>query len=412
MLIFLALKAATLETVRHPVRSVVSIAAVALGVFALVASMGIVTGLVRGLTEYIETTGGYGLVRVYETAIAEPIAPAERHWKGLGGSDYALLRNSLPADVQIAPEIGFNIAPLTSGERSLDTYVVGATPEYFPVNRFEVEEGRALAMADMLAANPVIVLSPEAREKLFGDEPAVGREVNFAGLLLKVVGVIREYSFYTGPVKGRGVFKNRFSLIPITLAQSAFYHHDDVFTGINLASTNLATLGDFKTHVEALAIELRDGKRDITVQTREPEIKGWLAMEQATRMGLALFSALVLVVGGLGVANTMLASIKDRVKEIGVRRATGATKLDMMIQFLVEACFLSLCGGVIGVAASWAAMPMLARCLPAGFPGAPVFILSFAAFGLLSSIAVGVIAGLFPALRAARLSPLEALRTA
>jgi putative ABC transport system permease protein len=412
MLIFLALKAATLETVRHPVRSLVSIAAVALGVFALVASMGIVTGLVRGLTEYIETTGGYGLVRVYETAIAESIAPSERHWKGLGGSDYALLRRSLPEEVRMAPEIGFNIAPLTSGDRKLDTFVVGATPDYFPVNRFEVEEGRALTESDVLAASPVIVLSPEAREKLFPGEPAIGREVNFAGLLLKVVGVIREYSFYTGPVKGRGVFKNRFSLIPITLAQAAFYRNEDIFTGVNLAARNLAGLAEFKAHVEGLTAQLRDGKRDLTVQTREPEIEGWLAMERATRMGLALFSALVLAVSGLGIANTMLASIKDRVKEIGVRRATGATKLDMTIQFLVEACFLSLCGGAIGVVTSWGAMPMMARWLPAGFPGAPVFITSFAVLGLLSSIVVGVLAGLFPALRAAKLSPLEALRTA
>lgn len=399
------------EIPRRPLRASVTICAVALGVFTLASSMSIVRGVVAGLTEYIESTGGYGLVRIYAHELVQADARLQHHSRPLGDVEAAALKNAFSlSGFLVAPEVGFPRSQMTSNASSVDTYVVGAGENYMAVNNYAIREGRSILPGDEIARARVIVLSPEANAALFPNGGSIGSEVRFGGATFLVVGVLKEYKFYSGPV-GKGTsFKNRLSIIPLSTARERFLGGQEALTGIHLR-VSPDKVKTTHTFIDALLPFLRDGYRDIDVETREREIAGWHRVERSTRAVLGILSALILAVSGAGIANTVMASVQERVREVGIRKATGATSLEVAIQFVFEGTALSAIGGLAGVLMAWLCVPILRHYLPADFPGEPIFEVGSAFIGLFCSIFIGCLASIIPALRAGRMSPYYALRT-
>ena len=396
---------------RKPLRSIVTIVAVALGVFAVICSMSIVKGIVGGLTEYIEVTGGYGLVRVFDSALVRKMQPHGRYNRPLGGVELAVMEHiGGTGEVLIAPEIGFQREALSSGNRQVDTYVVGASESYMEANNYAVAAGRGISIIDNRKQLRVIVLSPEAASSLFPKGGAIGSQVTFGGFVFQVVGLLKTYKFYGGPVQSSGDFKNRLSLIPLATAQELFFRGQATLTGVHMRVDPPSASEDVRRWVDTMLPVFRGGHHDVTVDTRENEIRAWRKLKFATEQVLGTLSALILAVGGLGIANALMASVNERIHEIGIRRATGATGIAIGLQFLIEGTALSLLGGAVGCIAAWTCIPVLRNHLPPEFPGSLTFQPTAAVLGLIASVVVGCLASAFPAARAARMSPVAALR--
>jgi len=284
---------------------------------------------------------------------------------------------------------------------------VGTNPDYAPSNNSFVQDGRFLADADIAHASRTCVLGPETATALFGRKDPIGRIVLVNGTAFSVVGLLEKKGSFLG-----GDADN-ILIVPI----STF---DDMFPQVKNGTgdtIHIATVPkDPKRMYEMMDQEVailraRRGLRanqpnDFAIFTSEAQLKTFQQITGGIAGAMILIAAIALLVGGVGVMNIMLVSVTERTREIGVRKALGATRKDIAMQFLVEAVSLTGVGGAVGIAVGLG-IAMLVR-LVFEFPAAaPVWSIVLG-FGV--STAVGLIFGLWPALKAAKQDPIEALR--
>lgn len=277
----------------------------------------------------------------------------------------------------------------------ISTFVIGTTPDYASFRNSPVSTGRWWSQKDLTGGKLVAVAGQTVVEKLFQDSDPVGRKVTVRGKKYEVVGVLTS--------KG-GAFGNDQDdqlIVPITALQkqfnitklSYFYVQVDSNDNIDRASE------------EIKAILGKRLKQDEFSVVNSKEILATLQQILGTvTAALGGIAAISLLVGGIGIMNIMLVSVTERTREIGLRKAVGATPRVIMLQFLIEAVMLSLAGGVIGTLLGMGGGAILSRFIPVHTPLWSVVV----AFGV--SALVGVVFGVFPARRAAKLSPIEALR--
>ena len=396
---------------RKKLRTMLGVTALSIGTLSVVLSVGIVSGIVRAASEYIRVTGGLELVRVFETSLIKQ-TDTPQYWRPLNLEDAERVSYQMGTRGLVAPEVGFPVQPITRAERSVSSYIVGATSTYFSVNRSEVATGRRLADLDELRHNPVIILSPEARAELFAtDENPIGKTVETLGAQFEVIGVFKEYDYYTGPVKQGAKFKNRFSIIPLSVAQDIGFGSTNQITGIHVSVNDFNQLPRFREKILSTIVAGRGGLNDVEVETREREAAGWLATEKSAKISAIILAAVAMGIGGISITSLMLTSLAERVKEIGIRRACGASASDIVLQFIIESSWIGILGALVGVALGYLLIPMLGRFIPESLPGKPIFVPSVAFIGAAFSLTVGFLAGLLPAVRAGRLHPLESVRS-
>jgi len=284
---------------------------------------------------------------------------------------------------------------------------VGTNADYAPANNAFVQDGRFLVDADITHASRTCVLGPEAASALFGKKDPIGRSILVNGTAFSVVGLLEKKGSFLGGDADNIV------LIPI----STF---DDMFPQVKNGTgdtIHIATVPkDPKQMYEMMDQEVaimraRRGLRasqpnDFAIFTSEAQLKTFQQITGGIAGAMILIAAIALLVGGVGVMNIMLVSVTERTREIGVRKALGATRKDIAMQFLVEAISLTGVGGAIGIAVGLG-IAMLVRVV-FEFPAAAPLWSIVLGFGV--STAVGLIFGLWPALKAAKQDPIEALR--
>jgi len=287
------------------------------------------------------------------------------------------------------------------------TSIQGGAPEYFRIHNIPLAEGREFSPAEVRSRAKVAVLGDTVRETLFGANQAVGKYLKINGQNFRVVGVAAR--------RGAGGFRSPDDqvTIPVTTAMHRVFGVD-YLNSISVQATSTSRMAAAQTEVlQALAKAHRLGageEPDVRVFNQADLLEsagqqsGFLTMLLA---GIALVS---LVVGGIGIMNIMLVSVTERTHEIGIRKAVGAKRRDILAQFLIEAVTLSLLGGLLGLVVAvalgyWMSVPAASHGLglPLLFTPGPLIV----AFGF--SAAVGVFFGVYPAMKAASLSPIEAL---
>ncbi|MFW5883760.1 MAG: ABC transporter permease, partial [Verrucomicrobiota bacterium] len=277
------------------------------------------------------------------------------------------------------------------------------------VENVQVEHGRFISDLDVKQRLPVIVLGSRAYEAGFRRaKQAIGKTIYIAGEPFVVVGTTKHLENSSG---GRNTLRwfNAYVYVPITTAM-------DLWGGENPQITDLSVRIDSAREMDA-ALALIDntlrqthrGIEDYEFDTNAEQLEELKALERSFTLSLGSLAAISLLVGGIGIMNVMLASVNERIREIGVRKALGARAGDVFIQFIAEAFVISTIGGLLGLAASLGMLDILQDILPDGgeIPSAP---LGAMAVAFLFSVSMGVVSGIYPALRAARLSPIDALR--
>ena len=397
----------------NKLRAVLTLLGIVIGVSAVITLMSLGRGAQESITSRIEDLGTNLLfVRPGESS-------AGGSFGGLGsantltlGDAYALVdAQAAPSVAAVAPEIRTGGQVVARGNNTF-TQIVGVTPEYAAVRNSPIEQGQFISGAHVRNRSDVVVLGAPIAEQLFGFRSPVGQHMRISGREFTVIGVL--------PSQGGGffgVFGNEV-LVPIT---TAYYrlnfertiHGDVVVDSINVSARDDSASQDTINEITAV-LRLRHrltGENDFTVTSQEETIE---ALEETTNTFVVFLGAIAgisLLVGGIGVMNIMLVSVTERTREIGVCKAMGAKRRDIMLQFLAEATLLSLGGGAVGVVAGLA----MSRALDGrDLIGTGAFETSFsgdiAVLAIVVSAAIGIFFGLYPAVRAASLHPIDALR--
>ncbi|PKB63530.1 MAG: hypothetical protein BZY80_07140 [SAR202 cluster bacterium Io17-Chloro-G2] len=397
----------------NKLRAGLTLLGIVIGVAAVISLMAIGRGVQQTITERIQSLGTNLLF----------IRPGETSTRGVGGGQgsaatltiddaYALQGSPFaPSVAAVAPELSTS-AQLVAGRKNTSTTVVGVTPEYQFVRNFPVESGQFIGPGHVESNAMVAVLGSTVAEDLYGFRSPIGQNVRINGRQFEVIGVLE--------FKGGSRF---FSfddrvMIPITTAYYRLSSQRTAQGSISVQTINvqMQDVGVINTAMGEVATVLRlrhriTGDDDFTVTNQQETIE---ALQEATNSFVFFLGAIAgisLLVGGIGIMNIMLVSVTERTREIGIRKAMGAKRRDIMLQFVSEATLLSLGGGGVGVFLGWLLTVFLnGRSVIGSNLSQTAFNADIAILALAVSAGIGLFFGIYPAMRAARLHPIEALR--
>ncbi len=299
------------------------------------------------------------------------------------------------------------------------TILIGAQPSYQAVRDHYVAEGRFITEDDVTKKALVVVLGPNVAEELFGTENPIGESVRvFAGLNERfgagfnftVVGVMeRRGGAGTGDEDDRV-----FVPLPSFQARVPLIRNARGYTNVSQINVKLKDRGKADQAKEDFAVILRDRhdspEDDFTIQTQGEVLQTATDIDRELQVLVFSIALIALIVGGIGIMNIMLVSVTERTREIGIRKAIGAKRSDILLQFLVEALLVTMFGGAIGVFGGWATTELAAQFEVGGSDTRYVVTPFWISVGLFVSAVTGLVAGVYPAWRASRLDPIEALR--
>jgi putative ABC transport system permease protein len=320
--------------------------------------------------------------------------------------DAEAIAEQVPSVKRVVPQITLS-AVLQAGSKSSTATVSGITPDFLSVRRFEVAQGRFIDKRDLDGARNVVVIGPDLREKLLPMGSAIGKQLRIRDQSFEVIGVMAP----KGAVFGQN--QDEAAYIPLSTMVSKLSGRDPTYgvslNFISVEARDEASTGAAKFQITNLLRQRHNILRedDFAVRSQKDALSIVGTITGGLTLMLGAIGAISLLVGGIGIMNIMLVSVSERTSEIGLRKAIGARSSDVLTQFLVEALVLSSLGGVIGSALGLSAVAAVAALtpLPAAIGGTSVLI----TVGLSGSI--GLVFGVLPARRAARLDPITALRS-
>ena len=313
--------------------------------------------------------------------------------------DADVLRKRLPSIAGVAPMI-FGLGIVKQDRFSRNTLVNGTGHEYPRVRNHGLAAGQFFSADDVDRERRVATIGIKVRAELFGEENPLGRFIVVMGTPFRVIGVMERRGTSLGFDLDDGVF------IPVSAARRLF-NTDGLFE-IFIRTKSDEKVAVTEASIKSLIRSRHAGEDDITVISQNQMLSTLDAILSALTLILSGIAAISLVVGGIGIMNIMLASVSERTREIGLRKAVGARTRDIWAQFLVESVVLATIGGLIGVLMTVAAVVAARRFVPS----LPIVITGWAVvLAVTFSAAIGIFFGVFPARRASRLSPMEALRT-
>jgi len=391
-------------------RSALTMLGIIIGVGAVIAMLSIGRGAQAAITSQIQSIGT-NLLFVRPGAVQQGGVRQEAGTQQSLTYEDSLALVGLPGVVAVAPEVD-SFGQFVYQSQNSRTRVLGVTPEYLDVRNYTIAQGEGLTQAEVDAHSSVVVLGDTTATTLFGDSAsAVGQSVRINAVPFRVVGVLAS--------KGTTGFGSQddVGLIPLTTAQVRFSRNRVQGGQSSVASINVE-MADQKLQDQIVA-EISDVLRqrhhvtfqdDFSVASQQDILNTANQITGVLTLFLGGVAGISLLVGGIGIMNIMLVSVTERTREIGLRKAVGARKRDILSQFLTEAAFLSLVGGIIGIALGWGLSRLMGRVQFGGSAITPVVGLDAVLLATLFSAAVGVFFGWYPAWRAAGLNPIDALR--
>jgi putative ABC transport system permease protein len=392
----------------NKVRSFLSMSGIILGVAALVSMVGIVQGMLGNMRASFEQSGGILKLEVHPAEAPE----AQQHIAGISPGmtwrDIIAIQNAIPLAVYTTPIVDMRYERFIAQGRREGAILHGVSPDYINIGSREMEYGRFVADMDIELKSPVIIIGSHLRDKLFPSlDSAVGQQLRLRNQVYTIVGQLAEINSMPGQ-RSRFNWENRMNYIPATTAMSR-YNGNDVVNEIHITADRVEDLPDLVEQIENTLTRTHRGINDFEIRTQEERLLELKKLENSFTFSLGGIAGISLLVGGIGIMNVMLASVSERIREIGVRKAIGARSHDIFIQFLSEAIVISVLGGLVGLVASVGLLSVARNLIPAG-ESISLVPVSAMFYGFLFSSTIGLLSGIYPAMRAARLDPIDALR--
>jgi putative ABC transport system permease protein len=446
----------------HKFRSLLTMLGIILGVSSLVAMSALVSGMEKGAREALIAIGGLEKVRIEPQEIPLDQRYLTDEAVGITINDVIALKQSAPLVTRLSPEMRLPASLSANGKSFRPWLLNGVWPVALEMNEHEIQYGRMFNDLDDEMARSVCVIGTATRDELWGSPEKVGREIVPIGEVIfinhvpfTIVGMFKYYESeqdrkqrvyalaHPAEAEKRGVKRDRGrgrrsgSSFVFRLKNSTVYVPLNTMwmkfrSGVTVAATSgssanptgatgdprLSTLELKIASIDVLPQALQQirnvlmcthkGIEDFTFRTQEDWAEQINTFIRNARLSGGLIAGISLLVGGIGIMNIMLASISERVREIGIRKSVGAATLDIFVQILVESIVIAILGGLAGLVTSFGLVHLISSFSPTDNAPIVTGLALSVAFGF--SVLIGVLAGIFPAIKAARLNPIQALR--
>ncbi|WP_219835642.1 ABC transporter permease [Paenibacillus sp. R14(2021)] len=383
-----AFKMAAKSILANKMRSLLTMLGIIIGVAAVIALVGVGQGTTKQVTDQVQSLGT-NLLTVSITGRGSKTTLDYKEAEDITNKD----------DIAYAAPFNQQNATVKNGSASTSVSVVGTTADYLDVKDYNVAEGRFVAQIDLDYDQKIAVLGSTTATDLFGTANAVGKTFLINGVRYKVVGVLAaKGSSLTGS-------NDEIVVIPITTSERLFKSKGVKTINVQVAESDKmdTVMAELET---ALSKKFRNDTNSYRVFNQQDLLDSFSSISDTLSLALGGVAAISLLVGGIGIMNIMLVSVTERTREIGIRKAIGAKKRDILTQFLIEAVALSGLGGILGVGIGLGTSQLLSKFMHI------TVVLSVPIIGLAFgfSVFIGVVFGLFPANKASSLRPIEALR--
>ncbi|MCB0731421.1 MAG: ABC transporter permease [Ignavibacteriae bacterium] len=391
----------------NKLRSLLTILGIIVGIFSIITISTIVSMLQNSIEEGVSQLGQTTFqIQKYPAMMDRGDRAKYRNREDITYEQYQLLREKLLGEAKAVGAEQWNFGMLfkyENKETNPNVQLVGCTPDAFPNNKWIAEFGRNFNTNELNRAEKIIVLGKTLAKTLFEEMDPIGQEVKVDNRKLKVIGVLEKQA------ASFGEDKDNFAAIPITTYQGMYGKYT---RSVNITVSSFGkedyddviekAVGYFRTIRKVPAGE----EDDFGIFSNESVLNQINSMTAGVKIGAYVIALIALLAAGIGIMNIMLVSVTERTKEIGIRKAIGAKKLNILVQFLIEAVVLSLLGGFVGIA-----IGLIVGNLAGSAIGGEFSIpLDWVAIGVLLCIIVGVGFGTYPAYKASNLDPIDALR--
>ncbi len=398
-----SLKQAVYAMFSHKLRSLLSILGILIGVAAVIAMLALGQGAQESIQRQLAFLGSNLLMVRPGSFTPGPVAVQAGSVTRLNFGDVAAIRQMSDQVKRVSGTVEGRVQ-VVAGSKNWNTEVDGVDVDYAPMRAYVPQMGRFFTKEEVTSRAKVAVLGTTVVQQLFGDKDPMGEEIRINSVNFKVIGIL--------PSKGASTFRDQDDvvMVPITTAMYRVLGKQYI-DSVYVEGTSADVLDDMQGEITRLLVKrhrINGKEQDNAFQVRNmADIKATLeATTKTMSMLLGSIAAISLLVGGIGIMNIMLVSVTERTREIGLRKAIGANREDIMIQFLIEAVMLSLIGGFAGVAFGAGVSLLLTF-----FAGWAVKISLFSiVLATVFSLVVGLVFGLWPAYQASLLDPIEALR--
>ncbi|MEM9005244.1 MAG: ABC transporter permease [Cyanobacteria bacterium P01_F01_bin.86] len=402
-----SLRMAVKTLTANKLRSSLTMLGIVIGNASVITMVGIGEGAQRYINGQLQTLGPNILF----------IVPGNRQTRELGGlevprtlvmADATAIQNQVPSVVGVAPEFSGREL-VTYRNRSANTSVVGTNEQFLKVRSFEIAQGRFISDLDLERRSQVVVLGSTLAERLFDQTSPIGKSVRVKGTRFEIVGVMAQKGSNLGLDYDNAV------LMPITTQVSQLvgrrqspYGIEVSFIAVSTKDRDSMSTAEFQiTNLLRLRHNIRD-EDDFFINSQDTLLDIAETVTGALTAMLAAIAGISLLVGGIGIMNIMLVSVRERTQEIGLRKAIGASQQDILTQFLIEAIILSIAGGLVGTGLGISGIVLVSTLTP--FEAGVSVTAIVMAVGV--SGGIGLFFGVFPARQAAKLDPIVALRSA
>jgi len=386
----------------NKLRAALTMLGIIIGVLAVILSTAIGQGSRQQILDRIQSLGSNSITVFAGQMRQGPVGGGQGSSVALKMKDVDAITKNSPSVSAVAPQLSRS-AQVKYGNKNTNTSIVATTPEFLSIRGFAVAEGAFFTTTDVRSRRKVCVVGNTTAQNLFGDAAPVGKTLRIQGIQFKIVGLLA--------VKGSAMMGDPDDqiVIPITTGMTQVFGSDSLSN--IYAQTEKAE--DATRASQEIAAALRKSHRlkdseedDFSVRTQQEFLQFSDQSSQTLTFLLTGIAAVALLVGGIGIMNIMLVSVTERTREIGIRKAVGATATNILLQFLIEAATLSILGGLLGIAGGFGACALITAI--AGFPTviSPVWV----AISFGTAAAIGLFFGIYPAYKAAQLDPIEALR--
>jgi len=396
----------------HKLRSLLTMLGMIFGVGAVVAMLSITAGAAKQMMSFIDQLGVNNIiVEAHEAVDRNELQQVRAISPGLTFRDFRAISENVQGLEAITPRKRFkpqHVLPKTSQEAP---QLIGVLPNFIEINSLKLIAGRFFTIEENLRSEAVCVLGESAKLNLLGYEDAIGKYVKINDVWLQVIGVLTPQAAADTDVEGvQALNRNNLVIAPLNTVMRRFEDNTswlkDEIDGIYMKVTTGTDSVETANVVRAILAATHKDAGDFTVIVPAGLLEERRRTQFIFEVVMICIAGISLLVGGIGIMNIMLATVLERTREIGIRRAIGARQSDIVRQFLMEAVLISIVGGLIGIAFGFTLSRLIATA--AGWSTVVTTSSIAIAFGV--SVFIGLLFGIYPAVQAARLDPIEAIR--